>query len=111
MQRQQARGSERAAAGGDHRERTRRHDVGPPCQEREQLPVLISEVDAAAASGKRDRRVAARTRAAGPSVPPGPEPEPDGEPAAGEPDGEAGSGDAIVPMPVFDPFREAEKWR
>lgn len=67
--------------------------------------------DAAAASGKRDRRVAARTRAAGPSVPPGPEPEPDGEPAAGEPDGEAGSGDAIVPMPVFDPFREAEKWR
>jgi hypothetical protein len=63
----------------------------------------------AAASVKRGRRVAARTRAVGPSVPAGPEPE--DEPAAGEPDGEAGDGEAIVPMPIFDPFREAEKWR
>jgi len=62
-----------------------------------------------AASAKRERRVAARTRAVGPSVPAGPEPE--DEPAAGEPDGEAGDGEAIVPMPIFDPFREAEKWR
>ena len=44
-QRQQALGGERAAAVGDHRERIRRRDVGPPCQEREQLPVLIPEVD------------------------------------------------------------------
>ena len=63
----------------------------------------------AAASAKRERRVAARTRAAGPSMPAGPEPE--DEPAAAEPDGEAGDGEAIVPMPIFDPFREAEKWR
>jgi hypothetical protein len=66
----------------------------------------------AAASAKRERRVAARTRAVGPSVPARPEPE--DEPAAGDPDGgagEAGDGEAIVPMPIFDPFREAENWR
>ena len=63
----------------------------------------------AAAPVKRERRVAARTRAVGPSVPAGPEPE--DEPAAAEPDGEAVGGEAIVPMPIFDPFREAEKWR
>jgi hypothetical protein len=40
-------------------------------------------------------------------MPAGPEPEPGGEPAAEEP----GSQEAIVPMPIFDPFREAEKWR
>ncbi len=60
-----------------------------------------------APSGKRDRRVAGRTRAVRPAMPAGPEPEPGGEPAAEEP----GSREAIVPMPIFDPFREAEKWR
>ena len=60
-----------------------------------------------APSGKRDRRVAGRTRAVRPAVPAGPKPEPGGEPAAEEP----GSREAIVPMPIFDPFREAEKWR
>jgi hypothetical protein len=65
----------------------------------------------AAASGKRDRRVAGRTRAVRPSVSAEPDPEPGEEPAAEEPDSEAGSGEAIVPMPIFDPFREAEKWR
>ncbi len=60
-----------------------------------------------ALAGKRDRRVAGRTRAAGPAMPAGPEPEPGEEPAAEEP----GSREAIVPMPIFDPFREAEKWR
>jgi hypothetical protein len=39
------------------------------------------------------------------------EPEPGEDLAGGEPDGEAGSRPAIVPMPIFDPFREAEKWR
>jgi hypothetical protein len=63
----------------------------------------------AAASGKRDRRVAGRTRAVRPALPA--EPEPGEGPAAEEPDGEAGGGEAIVPMPIFDPFREAEKWR
>jgi len=24
---------------------------------------------------------------------------------------QAGAGTGIVPMPIFDPFREAEKWR
>jgi hypothetical protein len=62
-----------------------------------------------AAASAKERRVAARTRAVSPSVPAGPEPEE--EPAAEEHEGEAGSGDAIIPMPVFDPFREAEKWR
>jgi len=60
-----------------------------------------------APSGKRDRQVAGRTRAVRPAMPAGPEPEPGGEPAAEEP----GSREAIVPMPIFDPFREAEKWR
>ena len=65
-----------------------------------------------APSGKRDRQFAGRTRAGRtravrPAMPAGPEPEPGGELAAGEP----GSREAIVPMPIFDPFREAEKWR
>jgi hypothetical protein len=61
----------------------------------------------AAPAAKRARRVAARTRAAGPSVPGRAEPQ--DEPA--DPGGEARSGEAVVPMPIFDPFREAEKWR
>ena len=60
---------------------------------------------------KRDRRVAARTRAVQPAgqAEPGPVPQqiPADEEAAG---GEAGQ-TAVVPMPIFDPFREAEKWR
>jgi hypothetical protein len=63
--------------------------------------------DVPAATGKRDRRVAGRTRAIRPAMPAAPEPAPGGEPAAEEP----GSREAIVPMPIFDPFREAEKWR
>jgi len=58
------------------------------------------------APAKRERRVAARTRAAGPSLP-----GPGDEPAAGEAGSGESDGDAIVPMPIFDPFREAEKWR
>jgi hypothetical protein len=42
-------------------------------------------------------------------VPAGPEPEDGSE--IEEPGGGAGDGEAIVPMPIFDPFREAEKWR
>jgi hypothetical protein len=56
-----------------------------------------------AALSKRDRRVAARTRAVQPGPRPGPQ-----EIAA---DDEMASDAAIVPMPIFDPFREAEKWR
>ena len=63
----------------------------------------------AGAPAKRERRVAARTRAVGPSVPAGPDLEE--EPAAEEHEGEAGSGEAVIPMPIFDAFREAEKWR
>jgi len=65
--------------------------------------------DVPAAASAKERRVAARTRAVGPSVPAGPEQEE--EPAAEEHEGEAGSGEAIIPMPIFDAFREAEKWR
>ena len=34
-----------------------------------------------------------------------------GDPAGGEPDDGTAGDAAIVPMPIFDPFREAEKWR
>jgi Mu transposase, C-terminal len=60
------------------------------------------------APGRRDRRVAARTRAARPAA--REEPEPLEEPAAGEPGSAAGERARVVPMPIFDPFREAEKW-
>ena len=58
-------------------------------------------------AAKRERRVAARTRAAGPPVPPA---GPETSRGRGGRNGE-GDGAAIVPMPIFDPFREAEKWR
>jgi hypothetical protein len=61
------------------------------------------------APSKRDRRVAGRTRAVQPAAQAGPEPQED--PAGGEPDEEESSQAVIVPMPIFDPFREAEKWR
>ena len=60
----------------------------------------------APAPGRRDRRVAARTRAVRPAA--REEPEPLEEPAAGEPGDEPAG--VVVPMPIFDPFREAEKW-
>jgi len=60
---------------------------------------------------KRDRRIAARTRAVQPAAQPGPGPGPQEIPAGGEPDEQTASDAAIVPMPIFDPFREAEKWR
>jgi putative transposase len=65
----------------------------------------------------RDRRVAARTAAVrGSLADPGPpgmaenryEPEDEAGDQAGD---QAGAGTRIVPMPIFDPFREAEKWR
>ena len=64
-----------------------------------------------AALSKRDRRAAARTRAVQPAGHPGPGPGPQEIPAEGEPDDGTASDAAIVPMPIFDPFREAEKWR
>ena len=60
---------------------------------------------------RQDRRVAARTRAVQPAAQPGPGPGPQEIPADGEPDDQTASDAAIVPMPIFDPFREAEKWR
>jgi transposase InsO family protein len=61
---------------------------------------------------KRDRRVAARTRAASP--PGGKQDQPDsGAPA--QPDGAAGQAEEnaplakVIPMPIFDPFAEADK--
>jgi transposase InsO family protein len=64
--------------------------------------------DGEPALGKRDRRVAARTKAAAPKdprpAPPGPQPDTgadqpeDGEPLA-----------KVIPMPIFDPFAEADK--
>jgi hypothetical protein len=56
---------------------------------------------------KKDRRIAARTRAVQPAGPEGPPQEIPGDEEAGDED--AGQS-AVVPMPIFDPFREAEKW-
>jgi hypothetical protein len=61
------------------------------------------------APGRRGQRVAARTRAVQPAALE--EPEPPEDPAAGEPGDAAGEPAGVVPMPIFDPFREAEKWR
>jgi hypothetical protein len=62
------------------------------------------------AASKRDRRVAGRTRAVQPAG--RAEPQPEQEKPAGEEPGDRAAGQAgIVPMPIFDPFREAEKWR
>jgi hypothetical protein len=44
-QRQQAIGRERAPSGRDHHERIQGHHVGPPGWQREQLPVLVMQVD------------------------------------------------------------------
>jgi Mu transposase, C-terminal len=60
------------------------------------------------APGRRGRRVAARTRAVWPVAPE--EPEPPQEPAAGKPGDAADEPAGVVPLPIFDPFREAEKW-
>ena len=57
---------------------------------------------------KRDRRVAARTKATAPAA----DPQDPDEPAPPSPD-EDGSGDEplakVIPMPAFDPFAEADK--
>jgi Mu transposase, C-terminal len=63
------------------------------------------------ALSKRDRRVAARTRSVQPARQTEPRPATQEIPAGEEPaGGEAGQA-AVIPMPIFDPFREAEKWR
>jgi hypothetical protein len=64
-----------------------------------------------AALSRQDRRVAARTRAVQPAAHAGPGPTPQEAPASEEPGDETAGQAAIVPMPIFDPFREAEKWR
>ena len=58
---------------------------------------------------KRDRRVAARTRAVQPAI--AEDLAPEQEEPADEPGKDATEPDQVVPMPIFDPFREAAKWR
>jgi len=60
---------------------------------------------------RRDRRVAARTKAtAAPGRQDPPEPAPDGPPPPPDEDGTAGEPRAkVIPMPAFDPFAEADK--
>jgi len=60
---------------------------------------------------KRDRRVAASTRAVQPAGQADPGPAPQEIPAGEEPACAEAGQTAVVPMPIFDPFREAEKWR
>ena len=60
---------------------------------------------------KRDRRVAASTRAVQPAGQADPGLAMQEIPAGEEPAGGKAGQTAIVPMPIFDPFREAEKWR
>ncbi|HEU5390928.1 MAG TPA: Mu transposase C-terminal domain-containing protein [Streptosporangiaceae bacterium] len=61
---------------------------------------------------KRDRRVAARTKATAPAAGPQDPPEPAAEPEPPVPD-EDGNRDGplakVIPMPAFDPFAEADK--
>jgi transposase InsO family protein len=67
--------------------------------------------DGKPALSKRDRRVAARTKAAAPRQA---EPAPP-EPGPPQPDGAAGQAEEgeplakVIPMPIFDPFAEADK--
>jgi hypothetical protein len=70
------------------------------------------------ALSKQDRRVAARTRAVQPAGQARPGPATQEDHAGEEPDDEASGSEAagigqpmVIPMPIFDPFREAEKWR
>ena len=77
----------------------RRANAGPQDQEKPKM-------------SKRDRRVAARTRAA--SAPSGKQDQPEsGGPA--QPDTAAGQAEEdaplakVIPMPIFDPFAEADK--
>jgi hypothetical protein len=60
----------------------------------------------------RDRRVAARTAAVRSSLAdPGPPGMAEDRHEPGDEHGDqAGAGTGIVPMPIFDPFREAQKW-
>ncbi|MET8310706.1 Mu transposase C-terminal domain-containing protein [Micromonospora sp. NPDC005173] len=69
-----------------------------------------------AKAGKRDRRVAGRTRAT--NAPSGPRPEPAPQDEVDEASDVAAEGDSsleplakVVPLPVFDARKEAEKWR
>jgi transposase InsO family protein len=64
------------------------------------------EEDGKPALSKRDRRVAARTKAAAPREPQPAPPEP-GPP--GEDTEESGPLAKVIPMPIFDPFAEADK--
>ena len=62
---------------------------------------------------KRDRRVAARTKATVPAVSPQDPPAPVPDEPAPPPADEDGSRDKplakVIPMPAFDPFAEADK--
>ena len=76
----------------------RRANAGPEDQEKPKM-------------SRRDRRVAARTKAA---APPGKQDQPDpGDPAQPGPDPEPAEEDAplakVIPMKIFDPFAEADK--
>jgi putative transposase len=64
---------------------------------------------ATAQPGKRDRRVAARTRAEPPSLPPGS----NDDPAPSNQDNAAASDEdlaAVIPLGVFDARKEAQQW-
>jgi hypothetical protein len=66
--------------------------------------------DGPAGLSRRDRRVAARTKASPPArIQPGPAP---ASSTGGEQDQDGGSQEniaAVIPMPFFDPFAEADK--
>lgn len=78
-----------------------------------QGPADRGDAGGRAGLSRRDRRVAARTKSSPPSTPIAPEPLP-AEPVA---DGETGQADdapeknvaKVIPMPIFDPFTEADK--
>jgi hypothetical protein len=78
-----------------------------------QGPADRGDAGSRAGLSRRDRRVAARTKSSSPSTPIAPE----APPADRVADGEAGPADdapeenvaKVIPMPIFDPFTEADK--
>ncbi|MFE2529487.1 Mu transposase C-terminal domain-containing protein [Streptomyces sp. NPDC059382] len=60
--------------------------------------------------GRRDRKVAARTRATSPPSWPRPVPETDPEPPAAPATGDGEALAEVVPLEIFDARKEAEKW-
>ena len=93
-----------------HRGRDRRRGRRPAAPRR---PGPDASRDEPRSMRKRDRRVAARTKAASRRRGPGSQARPgtaSRRPGAGAPGRRGRPAGEVIPMPIFDPFGEAEKW-